>query len=128
MLYNLHTWNYNQLLFIFVFLFLIPDKCMPSAKVYGPYVKISIIPNSNDGFFLKSICFSRRALNYKIEYKMRFWILLHYHVKNKIYKNKLNNETNLVNANNTPIPADAKNMRQKLFMPWRTVFDESGSL
>lgn len=57
---------------------------MPSAKTYGAYVNTNIIPNSKDGFFLRSTCFSSSAL---------------------------------IKAKTTPIPADAKNMRQNRFKP-----------
>lgn len=35
---------------------------MPSASTYGAYVNTNIIPNSNDGCFRKSMCFSSKAL------------------------------------------------------------------
>lgn len=41
---------------------MIPDKCMPSAKTYGAYVKTNIKPNSNDGCFRRSMCFNNKAL------------------------------------------------------------------
>lgn len=41
---------------------IIPDKCIPSASTYGAYVNTNIKPNSSEGCFRKSMCFSRRAL------------------------------------------------------------------
>ena len=35
----------------------IPDKSRASAQQYGKYEKASIIPNSRDGFRLRSMCF-----------------------------------------------------------------------
>lgn len=57
---------------------------MPSAKTYGAYVNTNIMPNSRDGFFLRSTCFNNSAL---------------------------------IKANTTPMPADAKNIRQNRFKP-----------
>jgi hypothetical protein len=54
-------------------------------------VNTSIIPNSRDGFFLRSTCFNNNALD---------------------------------NANITPIPADAKNMRQNLLKPVISVSED----
>lgn len=36
----------------------LPEREIPSASPYGRYAKMIIMPNSKDGVFLRSICFS----------------------------------------------------------------------